>query len=276
MTTASVIVPAHNEAASIAACLTSVLAEAEPGEFDVVVACNGCTDRTAEIARTFDGVRVLELQQASKVAALNAAEAVTDVFPRIYLDGDTQLPTATLRAIAEALRGGALTSGPTVQIDDRESDALVRAYYRVWLQLPYARRGLGSGVYAVSKEGRRRFDRFPDIVADDLFVHRSFRPEERVVVDRHSVVKAPASIRTLVNMRTRVMAGNQRLHAEFPDAHDEHAPSGLPQLARADPRLIPSIAVYAGVTALGKLRARWRVVAGRDERWDRDHASRGD
>lgn len=46
---ASVIVPAHNEASVIRRCLDSLNGQA--GLDTLIVACNGCTDNTAEIVR---------------------------------------------------------------------------------------------------------------------------------------------------------------------------------------------------------------------------------
>ena len=65
---ASVVIPAHNEASIIDRTLSTLLENAESGEFDVVVVCNGCSDQTAEKARCYRGVRVIEIPQASKVA----------------------------------------------------------------------------------------------------------------------------------------------------------------------------------------------------------------
>src|SRR6478735_2382051 len=53
----SVVIPAHNEAQVIEPNLRALLAGVEPGAFEVVVVCNGCTDATADIARRVDGVR---------------------------------------------------------------------------------------------------------------------------------------------------------------------------------------------------------------------------
>ena len=65
----SVIVPAHDEAAVIARCLGALLEEVAPGTLDVVVACNGCTDATAAVAREWAPlVRVLELPVAENVS----------------------------------------------------------------------------------------------------------------------------------------------------------------------------------------------------------------
>ena len=68
----SIVIPAYNEEKVIGRCLRSLLAGAEPDELEVVVAVNGTTDRTAEIARSFGPmVRVVETKTASKIAALN-------------------------------------------------------------------------------------------------------------------------------------------------------------------------------------------------------------
>ena len=50
--TVTVVVPAHNEEKYVARCIRSIRAAAEVygGEVEIIVVCNRCTDRTAEIA----------------------------------------------------------------------------------------------------------------------------------------------------------------------------------------------------------------------------------
>src|SRR3954454_17566308 len=101
----SVVIPAHDEEAVIGRCLEAFLPGLGAGEAAVVVAANGCHDRTVEIARRFAGVEVLDLPAPSKTQALNAADDVLDVFPRIYLDADIVVTANALRAMAAALAG---------------------------------------------------------------------------------------------------------------------------------------------------------------------------
>src|SRR5580658_8084896 len=54
----SVIVPARNEEACLGACLQSLASQAGVS-FEIIVVDDGSTDRTAEIARSFHGVRVV-------------------------------------------------------------------------------------------------------------------------------------------------------------------------------------------------------------------------
>ena len=46
----SVIIPAHNEESVIGRCLAAMLEGAQPGELEIIVVCNGCSDRTGEKA----------------------------------------------------------------------------------------------------------------------------------------------------------------------------------------------------------------------------------
>ena len=168
---------------------------ARPGELEVIVACNGCTDRTADIARGFgEPVRVLETDQASKTAALNAADEVATGFPRFYVDADVVLDLASIRAMAAVLeRGDALLAAPSLRMDLSKTTWPVRAYYRVWTSLPYNQVMVGTGAYGLSRAGRARFDRFPDVIADDGFVRFQFRPGERRTVQEADVLGRSAA-----------------------------------------------------------------------------------
>lgn len=88
------LVPACNEEDSIAAAITSLLAQDRPLD-EIIVIPNGCTDRTAEIARQYP-VTVLELPKLShrKSEALNLAwqQYAADADIVVGLDGDSELP----------------------------------------------------------------------------------------------------------------------------------------------------------------------------------------
>ena len=57
----------------------------------------------------------------------------------------------------------------------------MRQYFAISSRLPVYRDGLfGRGMIAVSEQGRARFDQFPDLVADDLFLDSQFATAEKV------------------------------------------------------------------------------------------------
>ena len=102
-TMTSIVIAAHNEATVIGRCLDTLLADAHPGEFDVTVVANGCSDRTAEVAGARTGVRVLDVAQPGKSNALNVGDTAAQGFPRIYLDADINASTEVARALVGAL-----------------------------------------------------------------------------------------------------------------------------------------------------------------------------
>ena len=95
----SVVVPAHQEEAYVGRTVAGLRAATA---FEVVVVANGCTDRTADVARA-RGVRVIETPRAgvSRARNLGARAAGGDVL--LFLDADTLLAPGALDAIASAV-----------------------------------------------------------------------------------------------------------------------------------------------------------------------------
>lgn len=250
----SVIIPAHNESKRIVATLSMLLDEAEPGEMDVVVVCNGCTDSTADEARSVAGVRVLEIEQASKIAALRVGDRSSDVFPRLYLDADTLLATAAARELAMSLAGRSMVAGVRAHMDLTTASAPVRLFMEFRQRLPVMQQGvIGAGVYAMSEEGRSRFGEWPDVSGDDQFVFRLFDESERVVVDSHcSEVEPPANLRVLVRRGVRVRRGNRQLSRGGDDYSSLAAPTAGVRDALKDAVRSPagwaSVVVFSAVT----------------------------
>lgn len=282
----SIVIAAHDEGAVIGRCLDAFLESAAPGEFDVTVVANGCTDATAQIAAKRDGVRVLELATAGKAMALNAGDAQAVGFPRIYLDADIVLPADKIRELCHALVDREVNADTKVLavsarrvIDVSRSPLPVRGYFAINSRLPAFRDSLfGRGVMALSAEGRNRFGQFPDIVADDLFVDSLFSSSEKGEVPTVSVsVRAPRTTRALVRRLVRVRRGNTGLRAaslakeELVAVRPRDSLAWLRDVVGHDPTLIPAATCYAVLTVLAILLAR------RPERgaaWGKDESSR--
>ena len=218
----SVIIPAHNEEQVIGRCLEALTFNAEALELEIIVVCNGCTDDTASVARRHQPtVTVLETGVSSKTNALNIGDAAATGWPRFYVDADVALNIGAVREVARAMREspGVLAAAPLMQFDFTDRPWGVRAFYEVWSALPYCRSGMiGSGVYAISKELRGRFDQFPQITADDAYVRLHCKPEERLtVVSCRFTVFPPRKIGALVKISTRAYFGDYELRARSPE-----------------------------------------------------------
>jgi glycosyltransferase involved in cell wall biosynthesis len=274
----SVVIPAHDESASIRRCLDALFAGVALGELEVVVVCNGCADDTAAQARSSGHpVRVIELEAASKPAALRAGDEAARALPRIYLDADVVLRGSAARAVLERLRGGAVAARPPVRYKTSASSAPVRSYYRARSQVPALLASLwGAGVYGLSAAGRSRFDAFPDVVADDLWVDRQFAPGEIEIVGCAPVeVAVPRRARDLVRVLRRTYRG--KAETAGVDPHDrarETTLSTLQQLRRvaaAGPSAALDAATYLAFAVGARLALAVPLAGGR---WERDDSSR--
>ncbi len=106
------IIPARNEAESLGACLSSIVAQ-EAVAFEVIVVDDQSTDATAEIARSFPSVRVIEAGDlphgwnGKNHAVWLGAEAARGEW-LLFTDADTfHLPGSLRRSLHEAKEYGA-------------------------------------------------------------------------------------------------------------------------------------------------------------------------
>lgn len=269
---ASIVIPAHNESSVITRCLAAFAADAD--QYEIIVVANGCSDDTIERAKAFDGVTVLEIEAASKVAALNAGDAVAGTFPRIYLDADVQLSPTDLRLVATALADGAPAAAPIPVLDTTRSSRPARAYFAVWRRLGYATTSvLGSGIYGLSEAGRARWAEFPDLIADDGFVYSHFSPAERVnPIGATFRIEAPRTLRATFRRRVRITQGNKQL-ARLAGRRMQVPGPFWPDVLRRRPYLIPAALVFLSVNLVADRAAERRLRAGVED-WNRDDSTR--
>lgn len=276
----SIIIPAHNESSVIQRCLSTMLREADPGELEIIVVANGCKDDTAAKAQAVSGeIRVIDTQTPGKSNAINLGDAAATGFPRFYVDADVVLEIGAIRRVAQVLRGDTfLAAAPQVRFDFSERDWFVRAFYDIWLRTPYMKDGMiGSGVYAVSEAGRKRWDTIPQITADDAFVRLQFKPGERTVVaDCTFTITPPRTLASLVKIKTRGHFGNAELKQARPELFQNEGQPHSQALSKLalNPLLWPKLAVYAYVRLKSRKAAEKRLRAGDHKTWERDDSSR--
>jgi len=103
----SVIVPARNEEASLAACLESLIKQTGI-LFEIIVVDDGSSDRTLEIARLFPSVKVIEAPPlppgwSGKNNAVTAGARAARGRWLLFTDADTvHLPASLPRSVTEA------------------------------------------------------------------------------------------------------------------------------------------------------------------------------
>lgn len=275
----SIVIPAYNESAVIKRALYEITKGAHTGELDVIVVCNGCTDDTAQLARQVgSSVRVIETITGNKPYALNLADAAAgSTFPRVYMDADVLMDIESLRALASRLtRSDVLVAAPTARIVVDRCTLFARWYYEIAALLPSTQRGLGvSGVYALSHEGRRRFDRFPNLNAEDEYVWLNFKSHEReTVASATATVFKPAKLRNILRVNIRWKRSHRQLARAFPDlwaSRQGNHKTILTLFKRL--KLWPKLVVYCAVVVTAQAAVYW--PAGKKYyQWLRDESTR--
>lgn len=288
---ASVVIPAHNEANVLGRLLDALWSGVQPGQLEVVVACNGCTDGTAAVARE-RGALVIEVGVPSKMAALRAADTVATAFPRCYVDADALVTGSAVMEVVHLLADpDARCAAPPVRFDLAGRPWAVRAYHVAYLRDPYLREAhVGSGFYALSEPGHREFERFPEVLhllttaryqppADDLFARNLFARAQRRVGSEPFVVQAPRTLRALVRRRIRMFRANRELatHPDFrtlPGTREHSVRHWCRKMLLVTPGQLPSTIVYLAVDLVARLAARWPSRGARPVEWGRDHTTR--
>ena len=277
----SVVIAAHNEEAVLGACLDSLRSQPGAERMQIVVSANGCTDGTAEVAYS-RGAQVVDRREAGKPAALNAAEKVAVGFPRIYLDADIVVPPGAVDAVLARLSDSPRTRAvvPRRRVSTAGRPWPVKGYFAIQQRLPVFRDGLfGRGMIAVSAEGRARFDEFPDLIADDLFLDSQFSAEEKAeAADAEVIVEAPYTTRALLRRLVRVRRGNSQMRAASQTGDIEASvrssdpAAWLRDVVMAKPVLIFAAVPYVTITVIAALLA--RRPAKPAQAWGRDESTR--
>jgi len=272
----SVILPAHNEADYIGACLAALLSS-ETGAYsaEVIVVANACTDSTVAIAQSFDaqaqnsgyGFQVIDTPTPGKLAALSLGDASAKGVIRVYLDADVLVSPPLIGQIAGALNSDApLYASGTPQVVPAKN-WLTRAFAGFWVGLPFVTHGTpGFGLFAVSAKGRARWQGFPDIISDDTFVRLNFAPSERLCLPASYSWPMVEGLANLVRVRRRQDEGVAQIADLYPEllANDDTPAVGLGSLLAAALQDPFGFAVYAFVKLAVKTR-----FASTDQPWAR-------
>ncbi|UWR45685.1 glycosyltransferase family 2 protein [Phaeobacter inhibens] len=254
----SVLIPAHNEAGYIGACLSALFAS-DPlpagATGEVLVIANGCADTTVAEARAVTApqgwtCRVIDRAEGGKIGALADGEARATGSVLVYLDADVIVSPPLMAQICAALKGDRprYASGAP-QLSPARS-RVSRLYGRFWAKLPFVREGVpGFGLFAMNRAGRARWEQWPDIIADDIFARLRFDPAERIRVQASYQWPLIEGFRNLVRVRRRQNAGVAEIAERFPALltnEDVHRP-GLAVILRLALRDPAGFMTYAAV-----------------------------
>lgn len=226
----TVVMTVHNGAGDLAAKLDNLaLLDYPPGRLDIVVACDGCNDASAAVARAHVGRAVTVLEYArrrGKAACLNDAVALATGELLLMVDVRQRVEADALRRLVSCLDDPAIgVAAGELRFEDPETGfaASVDAYWKYEKLIRLAESASGSAIgvsgalYAVR---RRLFPRVPEgMVLDDVFVPMQvLRAGYRVVLEEGAVAwdRPSSSSAQERGRKLRTLAGNFQLASLAP------------------------------------------------------------
>ena len=188
----SVVVPAHNEAATLPATLAALARQDYPGRYEVVVVDNASTDDTAAVAARW-GARVVREPQLGVCAARQAGTLAARGAVVVSTDADTVQPTGWLRRIEAQLGDDVVAvAGPCRYLD---APWWARVFPPLWFAaIAVVHRLTGRVLYltatnvAFRREGFPGYDTSLTQGGDEVDLLRRLRGWGAVVWDGHNPV----------------------------------------------------------------------------------------
>ncbi len=194
----SFVIPAFNEEAMIGRTIDAVHAAARAaGEtYEIVVADDGSTDRTAEIARE-RGARVVPVRHRQISATRNSGARAAEGDALIFVDADTLVNGELLGATVAALRAGAVGGGCVVDFDGR-----LPLYSRLMLLVlgpAYRAFGLAAGCFVFcSRQAFHDTGGFDEslFAGEEVYFSRALARRGRFVILKERVLTSGRKLRT--------------------------------------------------------------------------------
>lgn len=222
----SIIVAVHNGAEFVRPKLRSILELDYPRELvEILIACDGCTDRTGDAAAEFEGVRVLRLARTGKAGALNAAirEASGEIL--VLTDIRQRLAPDSLRLLLENFADpsvGAASAELIISTGNTTEEASVGLYWRYELNIRLLLSGFDSIFGATGAYYALRRELAVPIpggtLLDDMYLPLAafFRGYRLIVDNRAHMFDFPTRIKAEFWRKVRTLAGNYQILAAYP------------------------------------------------------------
>jgi len=193
----SFVVPAYNEELLLGRTLRAIndAARALGLPFEVVVADDASTDRTADVARAHSA-RVVPVQYRQIAATRNAGARAATGEMLIFVDADTVVTAVAVRAAVAAMRDGAVGGGCGIRFDGR-----LPAYGRFMAAAAvplYRALGLASGCFLFcTRAGFDAAGGFDEALyaGEEAAMSRALRRRGRFVVLRQRVTTSGRKLR---------------------------------------------------------------------------------
>lgn len=216
----AIVVAAFNEEASIGSRIENLLQQDYPlDRMQILIGCDGCTDRTAQIAAAYAGphvtVHAFDVNRG-KSSVLNDLVAGTDASIVVFTDANTVFRPDTVRRLVDAFgEDTAAVCGELIMQRPSAGTNPDHQYWTVERRLKLAEASIGGllgangGVYAIRRECFQPL--LPDTICDDFVIGMNIAVGGgalRYVPSATAYEDIPEDVEAEFHRRTRIGTGN--------------------------------------------------------------------
>ena len=185
----SVVIPAHNEENYVARCIRSIKKSAYNfgGKVEIIVVCNRCTDKTADIAKR-SGARVLFCEDRCIALVRNKGIKNANGRTVMTIDCDNRMTKSTISEVYSLMKSGKYIGGGAPIRFERYSlplwlnDIICRIGFRIT--------GLYSGIFWADKSTFNAIGGFADKRAmEDVETAKLLRNYGKKIGKKYTVLK---------------------------------------------------------------------------------------
>lgn len=223
------VIPAYNEEKWIAQKIENSLALEYPKDrFKIVVACDGCSDRTVEIARQYEGdrVQVVAFPRLGKQGMINhiVPKAETEIL--VFSDCNAILEPAAIRLLVRHLADpevGLVTGNRTCVVQTQSGSSTGELmYWRYESLIKSSESALHSclGAHGQLYAARKSIFPFVEKVGEDFYIPLKIMEStnKRVIFEPNAMTHIPAaaSIKTEFERKARAHVSGLLIMARLP------------------------------------------------------------
>ena len=151
----SIIIPACNEEKYLKETINSV--KNQGYKHEIIVVCDGCTDKTAETAKSLADKFVILKERHGPAFAKNEGEKMAAYNKLVFLDADTKLTENVLKEISEALDRGYVGTC-RIKPSDPKFKHKTMMFLKNLYPFPYT-----NGILFCTREAFRKVKGFPEV-----------------------------------------------------------------------------------------------------------------
>lgn len=222
----SVLIAVHNGEEFLEAKIRSVFSANYPRELlEVFILSDGSTDRTEEIARDIEGVKLIVLSRQGKASALNAGMAASTGEVLLFTDVRQELHPDSIRLLLECLSDpevGVVSGALVIRDPSSHDEANTGLYWRYefWIREKLSSLdsifGATGALYAVRRELAVPIAQ--GSLLDDMYLPLAafFRGFRCIVEPRAKMYDYPTALDTEFRRKVRTLAGNYQILRAYP------------------------------------------------------------